>query len=133
MLDIATMEVIREIEKLQPTIQFHISKDSSKLLYKEEKGYLLKVHDVTTDRNICDINTQLSQKTNCIIVESSFFYFICGDEQITVLDCKTDRIVCRLPLMGSVTAACLTKNDEKLFIVTRYERQCKVYLYELKQ
>jgi hypothetical protein len=67
------------------------------------------------------------------MIESRHFYFICGDEQITVIDVDTDQIVCRLQIMGVVTAACLTKNEERLFIVTRYERQCKVYLYELKR
>jgi len=51
-LDIETMQVVHQIEKLQPSLHIHLSRNCSRILYKEEKGPLIKVHDIDEDKSL---------------------------------------------------------------------------------
>ena len=66
-LDMDNMEVIGYIKKLEPSVTLLLSQDCSKIIYKEEKGTLLKIHDIEKDANISDIISQTS-KPECFLL-----------------------------------------------------------------
>lgn len=76
----------------------------------------MRLRDINLDKQISQITCQECKLGQSVCYQSEHFYFIGGDNSLTVLDTQQEVVIARLKFEGSVKGICMSVDKKSLVV-----------------